>query len=425
MAQLTKGYFDSLRSVNAQTLQKQNRDFIRWKKFLERSGIYDQFLESFTEKTKIAIVSAFLASIRRNENGSTGKDKLTGGTISSILNNVCATFRSNLWRDPSLDQSGNRALTIQRQTKGYKKEDGAVNHQKCLPLQVFKSIYNNRFSPEDEAMGQLITGALFFGMRSCEYSLVKGERKTKLLLIRNIQFFKNKKEIKKTKTSTNLYEARTVSITFITQKNNKKNSTVSMHSNNARLCPVKIWASLVSRILSHEGGSIDLPVCTFFSNSGKMTLISSKKILQHIRTTVKIMGEDNLGFKANEVGCHSIRSSFAMFLYLQKVLPDRIMLQGRWDSDAFLLYIRPQVAVFSKGLSAAITNDTNNFFTVPDINSQSRSNIRSPMFNFDIVTNPEDPRTRNRNSFASHLNNNGPGANNPRVTRPSFFHLYS
>ena len=107
MAQLAGGYFDNFRSVNAQTLQKQNRDFIRWEKFLERSGIHDQFLESFTEKTRIAIVSAFLASVRRNENGSAGKDKLTGGTITSILNNICATFWSNLWRDPSLDHSGN------------------------------------------------------------------------------------------------------------------------------------------------------------------------------------------------------------------------------------------------------------------------------------------------------------------------------
>merc|ERR1711974_421962 len=96
----------------------------------------------------------------------------------SILNNICATFWSNLWRDPSLDHSGNRALIIQRQTRGYKKEDGAVKHQKWLPLQVFKSIYSNKFSPEDEALGQLISGALFFGMRSCEYLLVSGERKT-------------------------------------------------------------------------------------------------------------------------------------------------------------------------------------------------------------------------------------------------------
>ena len=400
-------------------------DFIQCEKFLERSGIYDKFLESFTETTRITIVSAFLASIRRNENGSTRRDKLTRGTITSILNNICATFWSNLRRDPSLDHSGSRALIIQRQTRGYKKEDGAVKHQKCLPLQVFKSIYGNKFSPEDEALGQLISGALFFGMRSCEYSLVSGERKTKLLLIRNIQFFKNNKKIPKRENNENLYEANTVSITFITQKNNEKNNTVSMHSNKAKLCPVRIWASLVLRILGHKGASIDLPVCTFFSKSGKMTLITSQQILHHIRTTVKVIGEDNLGFKSNEIGCHSIRSSFAMFLYIQRVLPDRIMLQGRWKSDAFLLYIRPQVARFSKGLSAAITNDNNNFFTVPEINLHNRGTLRLPMFNFDIVTNPEDPRTRSKNSFASHSNNNGPSANNPRVTRPSFFHLYS
>jgi len=197
-----------------------------------------------------------------------------------------------------------------------------------------------------------------------------------------------------------------------------------MHRNGTNLCPVKIWAKITLRILRYEGGSLDLPVCTFISK-GRTTLIPSKEILLQIRTTVKIMGEENLGFGASEVGCHSIRSSFAMFLYMRGIRTDRIMLQGRWKSDAFLLYIRPQVATFSKGLSEAITHETNNFFTIPDISTDTSQNTRTPEFDPDIVTNPADPRNRNNNSYASHLNNNGPGANNTRVTRPSFFHLYS
>jgi len=101
------------------------------------------------------------------------------------------------------------------------------------------------------------------------------------------------------------------------------------------------------------------------------------------------------------------------------------MLQGRWKSDAFLLYIRPQVAAFSKGLSEAITHEANNFFTVPESEDNRQSQTETHLFNFDTVTNPEDPRNRNARSYASHLNNNGPGANNPRATRPTFFHLHS
>ena len=40
-------------------------------------------------------------------------------------------------------------------------------------------------------MGQLATGAFFFGMRSCEYLTVSGTRKTKQLTVNDIRFFKN------------------------------------------------------------------------------------------------------------------------------------------------------------------------------------------------------------------------------------------
>ena len=45
----------------------------------------------------------------------------------------------------------------------------------------------------------LTVGALFFGMRSCEYLAVHkaNEKQTRLLEIRNLQFFKNNKQMNK------------------------------------------------------------------------------------------------------------------------------------------------------------------------------------------------------------------------------------
>jgi len=277
---------------------------------------------------------------------------------------------------------------------------------------------------KDAAMGELISGALFFGMRSCEYSIVTGERKTKLLTLRNIKFLRHNRNIQRVKGNMKLLDAESVSITFISQKNDEKEQIITMHRNGSKLCPVKIWANISLRILDYPDSSLDLPVNTFKTKT-RTSLITSKDILSHIRATVKVLGETALGFKASEVGCHSIRSSFAMFLYIQEVRTGRIMLQGRWRSDAFLLYIRVQVTAFSRGLSDAIIHDSNNFFTVPELSTQNNKNQRSTMFNFDIVTDPTDPRCRNSHSFASNLNNNGPGANNRRATRPSFFHLHS
>ena len=54
-----------------------------------------------------------------------------------------------------------------------------------------------------------------------------------------------------------------------------------------------------------------------------------------------------------------------MLLYLNGVRSDKIMLQGRWRSQAFLTYIRRQVADFSSGLISRIT-DKNDFFTIPE-----------------------------------------------------------
>lgn len=88
------------------------------------------------------------------------------------------------------------SLAINRQIKGYINEDPAVQHQKCLPIGVFRKLWSNRASQLTTAIGQLAVGALFFGMRSCEYSCVIGDRNTKLLQVKDIRFFRGRKEIK-------------------------------------------------------------------------------------------------------------------------------------------------------------------------------------------------------------------------------------
>ena len=75
-------------------------------------------------------------------------------------------------------------------------------------------------------------------------------------------------------------------------------------------------------------------------------------------------GEERLGFSHKEVGTHSIRSGFAMELYLPKVYPETIMIMGRWESSAFLWYIRIKVRDISKGTSTLMTNN-HAFYTIP------------------------------------------------------------
>jgi len=78
------------------------------------------------------------------------------------------------------------------------------------------------------------------------------------------------------------------------------------------------------------------------------------------------LGEDELGFSPDQVGLHSARSGAAMAMYLAGVPVVKIMLLGRWSSDAFLRYIRRQVKEFSGGVSQKMISNER-FFTISSI----------------------------------------------------------
>jgi hypothetical protein len=116
------------------------------------------------------------------------------------------------------------------------------------------------------------------------------------------------------------------------------------------LCPVKFWAAAIKQILSYPGTSPNTPINTYMKN-GKLLQITLKMLLDRLRSVVRSIGEDALGFKAMEMGTHSIRSGAAMAMHLANVPVYTIMLVGQWSSDAFLRYIRKQVQEFSVGIS--------------------------------------------------------------------------
>ena len=256
-------------------------------------------------------------------------------------------------------------MFLSRLLRGYKESDAGVKHQKSLPIIVYEYMWENKSTNLSTAIGQLTNGALFYGMRSCEYSKVKGKRKTKLLLIKNFTFYLNKKKITITRSRAHLLRmATSVVVEFIDQKNGDKYDKVTMHKSNRKLGPVKAWAETIIRILSYPDTTLDTPINTV--RIGKKNIqITSAQILVHIRSTVAMIGVKTLGFTSDEVGNHSIRSSFAMLLYLAKVPTTTIMILGRWLSDSFLLYIRKQVLEFSAGLSTLMLQ--RDFYTLPEV----------------------------------------------------------
>ena len=336
-------------------------------------------------------------------------------------------FRKNLRADPTLDSSGTRSVILSNQLKGYKSEDPPTKHQACLPLVVWKTIAADKSNPLNTAMSQLLSGALFFAMRSCEYSTTnkQEEKKTKLLRLKNIRFFSRDQNgfmITKPHSSPlkTLSNAECVSITFEDQKNGEKNACITQHKaqRTKDLCPVRAWAALVHRIHKYPKTTHNTPVNTILIN-GKLRQITSTQTRNFIKSHVKSIGLAKLGIDIKAVGTHSLRSSCAMLLYLANVRTSTIMLLGRWKSDAFLLYLRRQVKDFTKEVTKQMGAQPDVFFTIPD---QSDSIPKH------TLAEKDDPRTRNIDSISSVAHFNGLSHQRGTVAtnsnHPPAFHIW-
>ena len=239
-------------------------------------------------------------------------------------------------------------------------------------------MHDKAITPFERAKATLLVGAVFFCMRSCEYLNVSNakQKKTKALCLRNIRFFRDGTEIK-SKLAKCLRDADIVSITFEDQKNGDKFDTVNLQSSNdPLLCPLKAWANTVSRISEYPGTTRDTPVNVYMC--GKRFLqISDKSVIQSLRSAVHLIGEESLGFKASEVGTHSIRAGGAMAMYLAhpQIPTYTIQLIGRWRSDAFLKYIRKQVKQFTAHISNSMV-ENEGFSHIPEYSKTSPTKIR-------------------------------------------------
>jgi hypothetical protein len=279
-------------------------------------------------------------------------------------------------------------------------------------MKVWLTILNDKNNKLNEAIGQLLIGALFFAMRSCEYSTTSNQedKKTKLLCLRNIRIFSFSKEgymitIQHSASLETLQKADCVSITFENQKNGEKDACITQHRTlpHKQLCPVRAWAQIIHRISTYKGTNKDTTVNTF-QKAGKLVKITSNQTRNVIRSNVKSIGQERLGINADAVGTHSLRSSCAMLLYLANVRTSTIMLVGRWKSDAFLLYLRRQVKEFTAGVTNQMVTQPDMFFTIPSDTTDDLPNRQKAAW--------DDPMTSNPNSIASSSRFNGSGSTN-------------
>ena len=138
------------------------------------------------------------------------------------------------------------------------------------------------------AIGQLILGVSFFGMRSSKYLTThKGEAKRKRILQKsNIRFYI--KLCKITYNSGRIHLLEEVSQTFSTQKKWVKNETVTQWQTGKCLYLVQIWSDINSRLELYPGTSYDIPVNTLWVENHKSKII--------YQMTIKFMRSRTLNF---------------------------------------------------------------------------------------------------------------------------------
>jgi hypothetical protein len=236
-------------------------------------------------------------------------------------------------------------------------------------------------TPAETAAANLAMAAFFFACRSCEYTKVKGDRRTKAIRVGDVQFRTGKTLL--SHDAPKLHTAETVSVIFRDQKNRSKFQTRTAWTTDDKIAnPVAAWANIVRRVRKTAKCRDSTEVYHFTDLAGATQTVSNDMLLVQLRTTVASVGESALGYRPSEIGTHSIRSGAAMALVLSGHAAWRIMLAGRWKSSAFLVYIREQVQAFSRGVSTRMIENPD-FFHIPDLdqleNTTTPTGAASPL----------------------------------------------
>ncbi|KAI2505693.1 hypothetical protein MHU86_8752 [Fragilaria crotonensis] len=294
-------------------------------------------------------------------------------TVRSALDDVAQAYRAHKFVSPVHDSRGRLDAVLAAQLKSYALEDPEPKRPQAIPAAVVAVVARAGATEIQRAVGQLVVGAFFFAMRSCEYSEVNGNRRTRILRLADLDFRKDGRSVDLAEAQ-RLREADTVSVTYRNQKNGDRGVTVTQHrtggDEHSTLCPVRAFAGLATRVSQYEldehtewALAGDRPINLVITAGEKAALISSNQILNHLRAGALLYGEERLGFEIRSIGTHSLRSGAATAMFIAGVPAETIQLIGRWKSQAFLGYIRIQVQQLTRGVASGMIENPS-FFTI-------------------------------------------------------------
>jgi hypothetical protein len=367
------------------------------------------FLLAVPNDTKLLLVRAFFGLYRTAKWSLSGRlegrhpEPLVANTVRAAASCLAASFRDNFEPSPlHIQGSQNLHPSIKALFKAFESVDPPTNRQKAITPRLLRRLLEASQHPSliDTApavVADIVIGGFFFAMRSCEYSKPHIAGQTKCVDLDGLIFRTVNNTVIRHDDPALLDIAEFITVTFVNQKNGRKmDSRTQRRTGDPHLCPVIRYAAQVQRILRTVPDATGSTTINTISLDGKVGLITNTYILNILRNTCySFGGKATFGFDPHEIGNKSIRSGAAMALFINDISTAKIMILGRWSSDAFLVYIRPQVLEWT--------------------NNMSREMIAVDSF-FDVQMNhhttPADPRTR-----ANRYNNpfNGPSVVIPRL----------
>ena len=170
-------------------------------------------------------------------------------TICATLDGVDQAYRLHQLESPIHDTAGQLEPVLALQLKSYADADLAPRPQQAITVEVVRHMRLARDTTQDTAVGQLVVVAFFFAMRSCEHSDVEAQRRTTVVQVRDVTFWKGSERVGLHLTD-EIRDADAVSVTFRKQKNRDDGTTITQHKNkdDDELCPVRALGEIVGRI---------------------------------------------------------------------------------------------------------------------------------------------------------------------------------
>jgi hypothetical protein len=311
---------------------------------------------------------------------------VVASTLRKATSNLAAAFRSHIGISPlHLPGSSNMRPFVRAWLTACDNVDPPKRKQKAATPQLLRAMYEQSGAgsksgkdARDATVAEIAIAAYFFAMRACEITKTASPGRTKIIRLKGITFRDAMHREIPHSSPDELRLARRVTVTFENQKNGlKMDKRTQERTGDAVMCPVRRLSSLVLRVLdSVPNSGPETPISAIQESSGTRVITSGELRWNMRAACTKGGGVNTFGYSAKEIGTRSIRSGAAMGLFLMNHPVAKIMILGRWSSDAFLDYIRPQVLEWTNQMSGDMIHN-NSFFDAADSRKATSSDPRT------------------------------------------------